>query len=100
MEVGRRPDEGSILWEGAITSNGCDNSCLKKTTTSAVANNSADATASSLDQRPTQRVTRSDIIDELLEIFQRKLVSSRRNGRVQSDTIWRNGTRVEQLMTY
>lgn len=43
-------------------------------------------------RRQSQRVTTtSDVIDGLLEAFQSEWMTLRPNGRIQSDTIWRNG---------
>lgn len=97
MEVGRRPDESSTLWDPTISSSCCS---LKSTTSANSLIAPPDATGSSSpDHRPTQRVTTGDIIDELLEAFHRNWMTLRPKGRVQSDTIWRNGKRVEQRLT-
>lgn len=102
MEVGKRSDNGSIRWD----LNGVTVSCTKvvkspserTNRTVSPINSSEDndlclpnPDATSLQQRQADRVTKSDIIDELLEAFQRKWMTLRPHGRVQSATIWRNG---------
>lgn len=51
--------------------------------------------APSLIQR--HRVTTGDVIDGLLEVFQREFMTLRPNGRMQSKTIWRNGNDRENI---
>lgn len=101
MEVGRRADNESIGWD----LNGAPVSCTKVVKspsehinrTVALTDSSEDDdlclsnAAATLLQRQAKRVTKSDIIDELLEAFQRKRMTLRPNGRVQFTTIWRNG---------
>ncbi|XP_032776651.1 6-phosphofructo-2-kinase/fructose-2,6-bisphosphatase 1 isoform X1 [Daphnia magna] len=110
MEVGRRSDNGSIGWD----LNGVTVSCTKVVKSPSERTNRTvspidssedndlclpNPDATSLQQRQADRVTKSDIIDELLEAFQRKWMTLRPHGRVQSATIWRNGERVNYVNT-
>lgn len=108
MEVGRWPDNVPIRWES--NGNAVSLKQVAKSSTESV-NTSAlipidppgndlrfpDATATSPHQIQARQVTmKSDIIDELLEAFQRKRIAALRpnKGRVQSATIWRNGNYI------
>ncbi len=103
MEVGRRSDNGQIRWETngnavslkkmAKSPPECVNASVVSTDPPGNDLRFTDATATSLHQVKVEQVTtKSDIIDGLLEAFQRKWMTLRSNkGRVQSTTIWRNG---------
>lgn len=105
MEVGRRSDNGQIRWETngnavslkkmAKSPPECVNTPVLPTDPPGNDLRRTDATATSLHQVKAEQVTtKSDIIDELLEAFQRKWMTLRSNkGRVQSTTIWRNGNK-------
>jgi len=110
MEVGRRSDNEQIRWEsnGNLVSSKkmakspleCANTSVLPTDPPGNGLRCTDATATSLHQVKAGQVTRkSDIIDELLEAFQRKWMTLRSNkGRVQSTTIWRNGNMIFEFI--
>lgn len=92
MEVRRRPDNALILWESTETfvpslQNGC---VLKTPPELPVSSPDLRSTVTPSLQRPSQ-LTTGDVINELLEEFQRGWMTLRPNGRIQSSTIWRNG---------
>ena len=107
MEVGRRPDNVPLRWESngnAVSLKQVAKSSTESVNTLALPIDPPrndlrfpDATAISPHQIQARQVTtKSDIIDELLEAFQRKRIAALRpnKGRVQCATIWRNGNYI------
>lgn len=85
---------GSVQLETRITTTPMVRNCSAKSPQAysnfrlVASSEEPEATNTSLFQRIS---TASDVIDGLLEKFERDWMSSRPNGRIQSDTIWRNG---------
>ena len=94
MEVSRRPDTNR--WESNGAGTASTPSEIKPSEDDLQL---ADATgcASSLMQRHRGTTSCGDVIDGLLEAFQREWMTLRPNGRMQSNTIWRNGNDRENF---
>ncbi len=108
MEVSRRPDSARTnnRWEssaGTTSSSTSINLVMKPSDLTPpdggdLRLTNATGCGPSLVQR--HRVTMGDVIDGLLEVFQREWMTLRPNGRMQSKTIWRNGNDHENICIF